>query len=307
MTVAAIPPPRPAAIEPTPEQHRREQSILLATVLDGSIVALFTIGLVGGSHTVTAELLRGIPVWLLDIFSLVIVRRIHRGTLADMEFGSGKLEQVAGVAVGLGMLFAAAWVASDALALLAGDKPIGAPLGLAASAACGAINLTCNIVAWDSARRVAGGSAIMQAQHISRTVKLVSSIVVQFTLTLAAISSDSIVIAWADGLGALFVSGYTAISAVGLLRAALPDLIDRSAGRETLDTIAAAIARHGGEGLQAKRIRTRRSGPFTFVELTLAFDAAATVSQIEPRVQALQDEIAAKLGDAEIVVAYAAA
>lgn len=295
----------PAAL--TPEQQHREQSLLLSAILDASMVALFSIGLLGGSLTVLAELLRGVPAWLLDIFALVIVRRIHRGVLADLEYGSGKLEQVAGVAVGLGMLFAAAWIALDALALVAGALPVGTPLGFAAAAACGMVNLLCNVVAWDSVRRVAGGgSPVMQAQLTSRVVKLVSSLIVQVTLTIAALSTDPVVIAWADGIGALLVAGYITASAAGLLRAALPDLIDRSAGRETLEIVAAALARHGDEGWQARRVRTRRSGPITFVELTLAFAAVTRVRDIEPRVQALKEEIAAALGEAEVLVEYAA-
>jgi len=135
----------------TPEQRRREQSILLSTALDSVMnIVLLVIGLAGGSHTILAESIRGTLGWLLECFSLMVLRRIHRGVLVDMEYGSGKLEQVASLLVGSSMLMAATWIAVGAVELALGEKPTGTPLGLAAAAAAGMINVCCNLVAWDA-------------------------------------------------------------------------------------------------------------------------------------------------------------
>src|SRR4029077_11280281 len=51
-----------------------------------------------------------------------------RGKLHDLEFGGGKLEQIANLVTGIGMLGAAAWIATKAMAIVGGEAAIGTPL-----------------------------------------------------------------------------------------------------------------------------------------------------------------------------------
>ena len=89
------------------------------------------IGIMGGSLTLVAEVIRGGLMCLIELFSLVVMRRIHRGQLADLEFGTGKLEQVANTVIGAAMLGGAIWVIASALAIVAGERALGTPFGLA--------------------------------------------------------------------------------------------------------------------------------------------------------------------------------
>jgi divalent metal cation (Fe/Co/Zn/Cd) transporter len=54
--------------------------------------------------------------------------------------------------------------------------------------------------------------------------------VVSVGLTVSALSTDDVVVAWADSLGSLFVAGYMVLNALEVMRTSLPDLLDRSAG-----------------------------------------------------------------------------
>src|SRR4029077_21148136 len=114
-----------------------------------------------------------------EAFGLVVMRRIHRGVLSDLEYGTGKLAQAANVAIAGGMLFGAAWILSQAVSIISGEAPTGTPVGLAMAAIAGAVNAYLNLVSWDAVRRVADAdgrdSIIMRAQLTSRVVKLVSS------------------------------------------------------------------------------------------------------------------------------------
>ena len=83
----------------TPEQEAEESSVRFGLVADcGLLVVLVLSGFLGGSLTILAEAIRGSLMSLTELFSLVVMRRIHRGQLADLEFGTGKLEQVANTA-----------------------------------------------------------------------------------------------------------------------------------------------------------------------------------------------------------------
>jgi Predicted Co/Zn/Cd cation transporters len=88
------------------------------------------------------------------------------GTLRDLEYGTGKLEQIANLVIGLGMLGGSFWIFYKAVGIIAGSEELGTPFGLALAAIVGAVNLAINVVAWDGMRRAAEAesSLVMLAQ-----------------------------------------------------------------------------------------------------------------------------------------------
>lgn len=289
----------------TADQRSKEQAILFALIADSAILLVITVvALLGGSLTLLAESVRGALMDAIEGFALLVMRRIHRGRLDGFEFGSGKLEQVANLAIAAGMLAGAIWIALGAVALATGGRPIGTPFGLALAAIVGALNTYINLIAWDAVRRAARGenSLIMRGQLTARNVKLVSSLVVQLSLTVAAVSTDDVVIAWADAAGALFVVGFIVVTALGMLRAGFPDLVDRAVEETVQQAINRALVRHFDEYARFDRIRSRRSGRQVFIEVALGFDGALTMAEVTRRVAALTATMRGEIADADIVV-----
>jgi divalent metal cation (Fe/Co/Zn/Cd) transporter len=290
--------------ELTPEQRAQERSMLLIIIADAFMVSALIVGGLAGSLTMTAEAMRGGLGYALECFTVVLLRRIHRGVLADMEFGAGKLEQIASVVIAASMLLAATWVGWNVLRLWSGVRELGAPIGLALAAIIGMVNLYVNVLAWDSVRRsiTDDASLIMHAQLHLRRVKLIASLVVSVGLTVSALSTDDVVVAWSDSLGSLFVAGYMIVHGIGVLRAALPDLLDRSAGAYVRETVARALKAHSSDYDRVLRVRTRHSGRTTFIEIHLAYDAATNIAEVQRRVDALKATINADLAGAEVAV-----
>ena len=252
---------RTAAI--TADQHAKERSIFWASLADFWIlVAMVQVGLLGGSFTMLAEALRGTLMLAIEIFSFIVMRRIHRGVLSGFEFGPGKLEQVASLSIAVGMFGGAVWIAIGVLDIIAGERPLGTPFGLALAAMLGAFNTWVNIVAWDAMRRAArsGGSVIMYAQFRARTVKLFSSLFVQATMTVAAISQNDVIVAWADAIGSSVVALVIVINAIQMMRSGLPDLLDRTLEEGIQVALNRALARHFRDYAHIERVRSRRAG-----------------------------------------------
>jgi len=188
----------------TPGQAAEEQSLFFALAADSFMMAgWILVGVLGGSLTVIAESIRGGLMMSIEVFAYFLMRRLHRGQLTDLEFGTGKLEQVANLLIGGGMLAGAAWIFSGAVAIVDGDRVVSAPIWLAVGALTGATNLVVNLTSWDGMRRAVRteSSLVMMAQFKSRTVKLVASCFVIITLTTAALAPDEVVVAWADAVG----------------------------------------------------------------------------------------------------------
>jgi divalent metal cation (Fe/Co/Zn/Cd) transporter len=289
----------------TPEQQAEESSVQFGLVADsGVLVVLLLSGILGGSLTILAEAIRGSLMGLTEIFSLVVMRRIHRGQLADLEFGTGKLEQVANTVIGAAMLGGAVWIAIRALTVLVGERGVGAPFGLAMAAIAGALNAYCNLLAWVRMRRAlrAESSLVMVGQLRARTVKLASSLFVLMTMTLAALAMDEEVAAWADVIGSLFVAAFIVANALDMLASGLADLLDRSAGRAVRDAIDRALVRHAGDFGQVARVRSRRSGRIVFIELALRFDPRLSIAEVNRRIDVLKQSLGREIEHSEISV-----
>lgn len=292
------------------DQRAKERSILFAIAMDTAMfILVFSVALIGGSLTLLAESLRGILGYLLECFTFLLLRRIHRGVLVEMEYGSGKVEQIANVVIGVSMLIAAGWVGVGVLRIASGQRGVGTPAGLAFAAMVGALNLYVNVLAWDAVRRAAAAndSMIMQAQLTLRWVKMLASVVVLCSLTVAALSSDDAIVAAADALGSLFVATYLAIQSIGVLRSAVPDLLDRSAGKDVRDIVTRSLASHSADYTSANGFRSRRAGRTTFIEIALGFDVALTMAEVNQRIEKLKAAISEEVGGAEISVIASAA
>jgi cation diffusion facilitator family transporter len=290
---------------PTPDERATEGAIVLALSLDlAMMTAIGLVGILGGSLTMIAETIRAAAANAMEGFSLVVMRRIHRGRLADMKYGTGKLEQFANIAIALGMLGGAMWILHQAVAIVDGDEPVATPIGLAMAAIVGAVNLYLNLVSWDAIRRVVheGDAAIMQGQLASRVVKLVSSLLVMVSLTIAALSTEEVVVEIADAAGSLVVSLVIVVTAFFILQQAVPDILDSSAGPAVEDAIGRALEEHRAGFTALRRVRSRRSGRAVFVEIALSFEGGLSHAEVERRAAALRETLRREVADADIAI-----
>jgi divalent metal cation (Fe/Co/Zn/Cd) transporter len=295
----------PDSLQPTPDQLAQERSLLFALFADTAVLALFIpVGLIGGSLTIKAETIRFVLMMSIEVFALIVMWRMHRGKLTDMEFGGGKLEQIASLITGVGLLVGAAWVATKAVGIVTGEAEVGTPLGLALAAMVGALNAYVNFVAWQGMRHAAAreSTLVMQAQIHARWVKLVCSLVVLVALTVAALSADNVVVATADALGSVFVAGFMVVNGMEMLRICVPDLLDRSAGRTVRDTVDRVLADGASSYQHLDRVRSRKSGRVVFIEVVLSFEPGLTIAEVNRRIAALKDAMAKEIEHADISI-----
>jgi divalent metal cation (Fe/Co/Zn/Cd) transporter len=290
---------------PTPQQLAQERSIRFALLADIGVLSLMVpVGLLGGSLTIKAEAIRFVLMMSIEIFAYTVMWRLHRGKLHDLEFGGGKLEQIANLVTGIGMLGAAAWIATKAMAIVGGQAAVGTPLGLALAAMVGALNAYINFVAWDGMRRAAEGEStlVMQGQLQARRVKLICSLVVLFTMTVAALSTDNVVVASADAVGSVFVAVFMVLNGSEMLRTGIPDLLDRSAGKSVRDTVDRVLSGSADHYQRLDRIRSRRSGRVVFIEVVLSFEPGLTIAEVNRRITALKEGMANEIEHADISI-----
>jgi divalent metal cation (Fe/Co/Zn/Cd) transporter len=287
----------------TPEERRKETAVLIPNLVDCVLLVLFIAVAVGtGSLTMLSETIRGGLMLGAALYGYVVLRAVHRRRLDRFEFGVAKIEQAVSLLIGVGLLVSGLWVAQSVVASLtsAGQPP--SPRGLAVAAVANAINTAANILGWVMlvASRE-GATEVYESQIRVRFTMMTSAIALQVTLTIAALAKDPGLVLLLDGLGATFVAGLMCINGVSMVSGALPDLLDAPAR----DAAAKAIRAVAAEALTADQIlkvRTRRSGPTAFAEVTLRSGAVSSTEELASKRSEIEDALRTNGVDAEVLL-----
>jgi divalent metal cation (Fe/Co/Zn/Cd) transporter len=261
-------------------------------------------GIGGQSLTCLAEGIRGGLMTLIDLVALLVIRKIHRGVLQGFDYGTGKIEQLCSIGIALGLAAGAIWVGYDALGMAMRGHSEATPLGLSLAAVVGALNLLVNFISWDSVRQATLGrpSAIMSAQLHARTTKLVASLLVQVTMTIAAVAKDPVLVAIADAVGAMMVCVVMAHAALRLMLEAVPDLLDRSIAHVAQPALELALAVLPA-GMRFAGFRSRGTPRAFVLEVRLACRDGTDAQDVGRAERQLASELRRLLPDIELSVA----
>ena len=257
---------------PTQDQKAKEEAVLYTALADLAAVFLAaTLAITTQSLALLSEAIRGGLMLIIEFYAFFILRAVHRDRLGKFRFDIGKLEQMCNLAIGASLVLSGLWIVQHVIQSLLFDQAAATPLGLATAAVIGAINLAINALGWFAMISAArsDGSAIFKGQLRARTVKLLSTLVVQKTMTIAALAKDPMIAAGLDGLGASFVAVLIVAIGFKMVWGCLPDLLDRSVPESIAAEIEAILDKAGITSAEIARIRTRRAGSFPHIELTL--------------------------------------
>ena len=285
---------------PTKEERAKEVSLFYAFVADTGITALLIVtAITTGSLTVFGEAVRAVLVISIQFYSIWLLNAVHRDRLTRYEYGIGKIEQFVWVVVGIGLWFGAFWVAQTIVETIVSAEPPASPRGLATAAIVNAINLLINslgLLAMYAASRDRK-SGIFGAQIRVRVGMLLVTLVLQVTLTGAALAKDPGIALVMDAAGACLCVYFKLRRGFGMIAQGLPDLLDAPAKRE----LGALIRRTAAAILPEQHIvsiRTRRSGSRTFAEVAVAGSAFPSMEALRSQTAAIRQAL--RREDAEI-------
>ncbi|HSA80217.1 MAG TPA: cation transporter [Geminicoccaceae bacterium] len=290
---------------PTTAQKAKEAAVLYTSLADLAIVLLmFTFALATRSLTLLSEAVRVALMLFVEFYSIFVLRAVHRDRLRKFRFGIGKVEQFCNLAIGAALVASGFWVAHRVIDLVLFDQTSASPLGLAMAAVVNAINTLINVLGWFAMASAARSddSPIFRAQLRARMVKLVSSLFVQTTLTIAALSRDPIVSLWLDSIGAAFVAGTMICIGLDMIRESVPDLLDHAIPEAMKRQIDDALVSAGVKPEEVVRLRTRRSGSLAQVELTLAPTNGVLLADFKQRVRHIEQMIESRIQDADVAI-----
>jgi cation diffusion facilitator family transporter len=285
-------------------ERARERSLILGLSLDLSIwVPCAILAVWSNSLTMLGDVVRGALLIGLSAILLLTLRRIHRGRTSEYDFGTGKIEQFASLAVGTVLIGAAAWLLVS-VAIRASSPPSQPALGLAFGVAANAVNVVLNLVAFRAVWRAArdGTSIIMAAQVRSRLSKVISSALVTLAVLVNAVAGAGGIGTMADLAGAGLIAVMMVSFGIGMWRDALPSLLDRTLDEARQVAINRVLATHFDAYEALGTVRARISGRDPLIEITLGFAPGRTVAEVHRLAETLREELAELIPGARVTV-----
>lgn len=294
----------PASVRtPSDTELAKERAVILPVAADiGLTIMLVVAGLATGSLTLISEAVRAVLMLAASVYSIIVMRGVHRGRMNRFEFGVGKLEQFVTILVGVALLVSGLWVAQSVVASLTAVEPPPSPRGLAMGAVVNALNTAINCLGWVSLMAAReGASEVYRTQLRARFTMMSSSLALQVTLTFAALAQDPGLVLILDASGATFVAVLMFLNGIAMVGQSLPDLLDAPAR----DEIASVIRSAAAEILppeQLVRIRTRRTGTRTFAEVAVRHRAFASTEALGAAAAKLEKAAGQAGFDAEVTL-----
>ena len=264
---------------------------------------ILVIAIWSGSLTLLADAMRAGLLTLLELFAYVVMRRIHRGRLPSYQYGSGKIESVLNLLIGIALVLSSIWIfALGVLSMLQPPQP--SPLGFSVAAATGAVNTTqnaCMFVTFLSARRL-GASILIDGQVRTRLLKVVSSASATLAILVSAMVAGQISGRVADLVGSAVVVQMMLWTAYQMIAGALPDLMDRMLDPSQL-TLVNRVLLCNLERIDAiHHVRSRRCGVMKYIEIGVGFSVDRRMGEIDAINQSLKKELEAHLPDARVTL-----
>ena len=282
------------------EANRRKTGA--AAISIASNMTLIALKIVAGALTgsvaiITEALHSGIDL-IASVIAYISVRRSDQPPDRDHPFGHQKYENLAAAFEGVLILVGAAIVIYESVRRL-GDGPEleNLPVGIAIIALTIVVNLVVSTFLYRRARETDSAALEGDAAHLQTDAA--TSVAVLVGLATVELTGA----AWLDPVIALAVAVMIVIAGWRLVTRSSRILVDETLPDDELEAIRAVVLRFGPRGVAGfHKLRARHAGAFHHVDMHVQFRAGTTLEDAHDTAHALQDEIAAVLDGADVLI-----
>ena len=263
------------------------------------IAAKLVAGFATGSVAVLTEGVHSSVDLLASIVAFISVRKSGEPADREHRYGHEKMENLAAATEGALILVGAGIITYQAIArLVHGSHVHTVGIGIGVVAASAVVNLVVSRVIARRARET--GSVALEGDALHLSADAVSSVAVLGGLVLIAVTHAY----WIDPVVALVVAAGIVIAGLRLVRRASRALVDEALPEADLAQVRDAISEVGTSrgviGFHA--LRSRTAGSRRYVDLHVQFASGTTLEAAHGTAHALSDEIARRLGGADVLV-----
>jgi cation diffusion facilitator family transporter len=242
------------------------QRIALGSIAIGIIVLglKFAAWFFTGSVALYSDALESTINVVAACVALFALRLSAKPADAKHPYGHQKVEYLAAVFEGALILVAAMAVFHAAWGAWTNPRVVSHdPLGYGLNVLAGVLNGAWCWLLITRGRKLRSPALVADGQH------LLTDVISSLGVLMALVISVATGLPWLDPLLAGLVGVNILVSGWKLMQSSFGGLMDEAAAPEELDDIRAIIGREGEGALEAHDLRTRHSGPATFIEFHL--------------------------------------
>lgn len=287
------------AIREALSKERLVSFAVLSTFL--SLLPTAYAAFISNSTTLLADLLRCSAEFAAILLSWFILRKVAKGETSRFNYGFGKLEQLACVAVAASLFgtFLLAFVLGIRR-IIAPETVVNAEFGLALAL----LSVLGNGLLWglNYISFSKTSSPVADAQWRLFRAKTLATVVVGCSLGGALFFPTHFWSTYIDGVGSIGLSLFMLWSAYSLISSSVPDLID-CALEETLEQrVREILTGFEAQYISLERMRSRRVIKRIYLELFISFHPATPFGSVHDTVMAVKAAILQHLPGADVLV-----
>ncbi len=253
------------------------------------IILKVVVGLVTGSVAVISEAIHSGMDLLAALIALFAVRASGRAADEEHPFGHGKFENIAGSIEALLIFAAAAWIIYEAVRKLVVPQDIVMPFwGVGVMAVSAVVNFVVSRRLFKVGGETDSVALRADAWHLRTDVYTSAGVMLGLlVIWLGGLVGPGVNLRWFDPVVAIAVALMIMKAAWSLSRESIRDLLDVSLPAEDIEWITGFVAEHWPDVRSLHHMRTRKAGPYRFIDFHLVVDDRMSVGESH----ALGDEI----------------
>ena len=264
------------------------------------IAAKIAAGAITGSIAILTEAAHSSIDLVASVIALISVRMADEPPDPEHPYGHERFENLAAAIEGMLILVGAAVIVFAATRkLIVGASVEHLGVGIAVIAASAVVNFA--VSGFLARRSRALGSPALEGDAAHLFTDALTSVGVLVGLTLVGITGNAVF----DPIAALVVAGAIVWAGLRILWRSSGTLVDEAPPPEELDRIEAAIRAQrdaAPEIVGYHKLRARRSGVRTLVDLHLQFRSGTTLERAHQVAHRLRDSIESTLGPSEVLI-----
>ncbi len=284
---------------PHPDTPVKTRAAALSIASNALLIVLKLVaGAITGSVAILTEAMHSSIDLIASVVAFVSVRKAGAPADAEHRYGHDKIENLAAAIEGMLILVGAGVIIYESARRLANDSPLDSlGFGIGVIAFSMVANLAVSAYLMRTARATESPALEGDAAHL-RTDAATSAGVL-LGLVLVEITDAR----WIDPVVALLVAAAIVTAGLRILSRSSRVLVDEALPEDELAAIREAIVGLGPQGVAGyHKLRTRRAGARRYVDLHVQFRAGTTLEDAHAKAHRLQDAIAARLRNADVLI-----
>ena len=285
----------------------KEKAALTAVVFGLVDTVLTTLTyLSSNSSALLADTLKTLLEFCAALISLIVIRRVSNAGSADFNYGTGKMESLSSLFIGILMCICLLAITGNAIFHIFHPSHIcgtGVLAGMALQLAY------CGINGWIYMENIKlsrkENSTLLKSQANLFLSKMFSNAFIFFSLLAGIIFTHHTWATLIDPVASLIIGMFILSCATGVFSSSVFDLMDRSLEESDQLMILRGLAKHFDMYKELHGIRSRRAGGKAFIEIYLEFEADLKMADVNVTASSIQMNIEKSIPNSQVSICLA--